>query len=206
MDFDERGNRVSGYGQLLVMSKRGRGRPRKLDTTELDKIALSKPANDFPLFQQKRGRGRPRKLDTTELDKIALSKPANDFPLFQQKRGRGRPRKNPVEAEEQVPSTLADTLQSLQKRGRGRPRKNPIELQSKPAGDFLIQEHDPGRPRNNPTELDIPVNLKENHISDVKEKLKLLEIITNGYREIERMDKETQKNVEKLCAMTHNSK
>jgi len=105
MDFDERGNRISGYGQLLVMSKRGRGRPRKLDTTELDKIALSKPANDFPLFQQKRGRGRPRK--------------------------------NPVEAENQVPSKLADTLQSLQKRGRGRPRKNPIELQSKPAGDFF---------------------------------------------------------------------
>ncbi len=174
MDFDERGNRVSGYGQLLVMSKRGRGRPRKLDTTELDKIALSKPANDFPLFQQKRGRGRPRK--------------------------------NPVEAENQVPSKLATTLQSLQKRGRGRPRKNPIELQSKPAGDFLIQKRSRGRPRKNLVESDIPVNLKENYISDVKEKLKLLETITNGYREIERIDKETQKNVEKLCAMMHNSK
>jgi len=143
MDFDERGNRVSGYGQLLVMSKRGRGRPKKLDTVELDKIALSKPANDFPPFQQKRGRGRPR--------------------------------------------------------------KNPIEPQSKPAGDFLIQKHR-GRPRKNPVESDIPVNLKENYISDVKEKLKLLETITNGYREIERIDKETQKNVEKLCTMTHNSK
>jgi len=167
MDFDERGNRVSSYGQLLVMSKRGPGRPKKLDTAELDKIALSKPANDFPLFQQKRGRGRPRK-NPIELQ----SKPANDFPLFQQKRGRGRP------------------------------RKNPIELQSKPAGDFLIQKRSRGRPRKNPVESDIPVNLKENYISDVKEKLKLLETITNGYREIERIDKETQKNVEKLCGMT----
>jgi len=134
MDFDERGNRVSNYGQLLVMSKRGRGRPKKLDMAELDKIALSKPANDFPLFQQKRGRGRPR--------------------------------------------------------------KNPIEP-SKPASDFLIKKRR-GRPRKNPIEPDIPVNLKENHISDVKEKLKLLETITNGYREIERIDKETRKNVEKL--------
>ena len=168
MDFDERGNRVSGYGQLLVMSKRGPGRPKKLDTVKLDKIAVSKPANDFPLFQQKRSRGRPRK--------------------------------NPVEAENQVPSKLADTLQSLQKRGRGRPRKNPIELQSKPAGDFLIQKRGRVDPRKNLVESDIPVNLKENYISDVKEKLKLLETITNGYREIERIDKETQKNVEKLCA------
>ena len=144
MDFDERGNRVSGYGQLLVMSKRGPGRPKKLDTAELDKIALSKPANDCPPFQQKSGRGRPR--------------------------------------------------------------KNPVELQSKPAGDFLIQKRSRGRPRKNLVESDIPVNLKENYISDVKEKLKLLETITNGYREIERIDKETQKNVEKLCAMMHNSK
>ncbi len=146
MDFDERGNRISGYGQLLVMSKRGRGRPRKLDTTELDKIALTKPANDFPLFQQKRGRGRPRK--------------------------------NPTEQ----------------------------QTQSKPAGDFLVQKRGPGRPRKNPVESEIQINLKENYISDVKEKLKLLESITNGYREIERIDEATQKNVEKLCAMMHNSK
>jgi len=151
MNFDEQGNRVSGYGQLLVMSNRGRGRPRKLDTAELDKVAL-------------------RKLDTAELDKVALNEPANDCPPFQQKRGRGRP------------------------------RKNPIELQSKPAGDFLIQKRGREDPRKNLVESDIPVNLKENYISDVKEKLKLLETITNGYREIERIDKETQKNVEKLCA------
>jgi len=173
MDFDERGNRISGYGQLLVMSKRGRERPRKLDTAELDKIALSKPANDFPLFQQKRGRGRPRK---NPIEQQTQSKPASDF--------------------------------LIQKRGRGRPRKNPIEqqTQSKPASDFLIQKRGPGRTRKNPVESDIPVNLKENYILDVKEKLKLLETITNGYREIERMDEATQKNVEKLCAMMHNSK
>jgi len=146
MDFDERGKRTPSYGQLLVMSKRGPGRPRKLDTAEFDKIALTKPANDFPLFQQKRGRGRPRK--------------------------------NPTEQ----------------------------QTQSKPAGDFLVQKRGPGRPRKNPVESEIQINLKENYISDVKEKLKLLETITNGYREIERIDKETQKNVEKLCAMIHNSK
>ncbi len=176
MDFDERGNRVSGYGQLLVMSKRGPGRPKKLDAAELDKIALSRSANNFPLFQQKRGRGRPRK--------------------------------NPVESENQAPNKLAATLLSLQKRGRGRPRKNPIEqqTQSKPAGDFLIQKRGRGRPRKNPVESEIQINLQENHISDIKEKLKLLETITDQYREIQRIDEETLKNVEKLCAMMHNSK
>ncbi len=149
MNFDERGIRIPRYDQLLVMSRRGPGRPKKLDTAELDKIALSRSANDFPLFQQKRGRGRPRK--------------------------------NPVESVNQAPNKQAATLLSLQKRGRGRPRKNPVESE-------------------------IQINLKENYISDVKEKLKLLETITNGYMEIERMDKETQKNVEKLCAMIHNSK
>jgi len=79
------------------------------------------------------------------------------------------------------PNKQATTLLSLQKRGRGRPRKNPVESE-------------------------IQINLKENYISDVKEKLKLLETITYEYREIERIDKETQKNVEKLCAMMHNSK
>jgi len=200
MDFDERGNRISGYGQLLVMSKRGRGRPRKLDTTELDKIALSKPANDFPLFQQKRGRGRPRK---NPIEQQTQSKPASDFLI--QKRGRGRPRKNPIDQQTQS-KPASDFL--IQKRGRGRPRKNPIEqqTQSKPASDFLIQKHGRGRTRKNPVESEIQINLKENYILDVKEKLKLLETITNGYREIERMDEATQKNVEKLCAMMHNSK
>jgi len=203
MDFDERGNRISGYGQLLVMSKRGPGRPKKLDTAELDKIALSKPANDFPLFQQKRGRGRPRKNSIEP-----QSKPANDFPLFQQKRGRGRPRKlDTAELDKISLSKPANDFPLFQqKRGRGRPRKNPIEPQSKPADDFLIQKHGRRRTRKNPVESDIQINLKEKYISDVKEKLKLLETITNGYREIERIDKETQKNVEKLCAMTHNSK
>ena len=118
MNFNKQGKRLSRNAQLLVMSMRDPDRP---------------------------------KLDTTKLDRIALSKEANDLPLFQQKRGRGRPRKNPVESE-------------------------------------------------------IQINLKENYISDIKEKLKLLETITNGYREIERIDKETQKNVEKLCALMRNSK
>jgi len=37
-------------------------------------------------------------------------------------------------------------------------------------------------------ELEIQTKLKENHIVDINEKLKLLEIITNGYREIQRLD------------------
>ena len=147
MDFNKQGKRLSRNAQLLVMSMRDPDRP-KLDTAELDRIALSKEANDLPLFQQKRGRGRPRK---NPIEQQTQSKPANDLPLFQQKRGRGRPRKNPVESE-------------------------------------------------------IQKNLKENYILDIKENLKLLETITNGYREIERIDKETQKNVEKLCALMRNSK
>ena len=147
MDFNKQGKRLSRNAQLLVMSMRDPDRP-KLDTAELDRVALSKPANDLPPFQQKRGRGRPRK---NPIEQQTQSKPANDLPLFQQKRGRGRPRKNPVESE-------------------------------------------------------IQKNLKENYILDIKENLKLLETITNGYREIERIDKETQKNVEKLCALMRNSK
>ncbi len=147
MDFNKQGKRLSRNAQLLVMSMRDPDRP-KLDTAELDRVALSKPANDLPPFQQKRGRGRPRK---NPIEQQTQSKEANDLPLFQQKRGRGRPRKNPVESE-------------------------------------------------------IQKNLKENYILDIKENLKLLETITNGYKEIERIDKETQKNVEKLCALMHNSK
>ena len=70
----------------------------------------------------------------------------------------------------------------------------------------LVQEkRGRGRPRKI-VELEVKTELKENDILDIKEKLKLLETITNGYKEIERLDKETQKNVEKLCAMIHNSK
>jgi len=34
MNFDERGIRIPRYDQLLVMSKRGPGRPKKLDTAD----------------------------------------------------------------------------------------------------------------------------------------------------------------------------
>jgi len=200
MEFNKQGKKLSSNAQLLVMSMHDPDRP-KLDTATLDKIALSKESNDLPVFQQKRGRGRPRKnpveseiqidlkenyisdikekLDTAELDKIALSKPANDLPEFQQKRGRGRPRKNPIV--QQTQSKPANDLPEFQQqRGRGRPRKNTVESE-------------------------IQIDLKENYILDIKENLKLLEIITNGYREIERIDKETQKNVKKLCALMHNA-
>jgi len=188
MEFNKQGKKLSSNAQLLLMSMHDPDRP-KLDTATLDKIALSKPANDLPEFQQKRGRGRPRKnpveseiqinlkenyisdikekLDTAELDKIALSKPANDLP------------KNPIVQQTQI-EPANDLPEFQQQRGRGRPRKNTVESE-------------------------IQIDLKENYILDIKENLKLLEIITNGYREIERIDKETQKNVKKLCALMHNA-
>jgi len=176
MDFNKQGKKISSNAQLLLMSMRVPDRP-KLDTAELDKIALNKPANDLPLLQQKRGRGRPRK---NPIDQQTQRTTANDLPLLQQKRGRGRPRKNPID--QQTQRTTANDLPLFQqKRGRGRPRKNPIESE-------------------------IQMNRKENYILDIKENLKLLETIINGYKEIERIDKETQKNVEKLCALMHNSK
>ena len=116
------------------------------------------------------------KFDTEKLDKIALSMSEKEFPLVPQKRGRGRPRKNPIEQQ----SKPLDSPPVPQKRGRGRPRKI--------------------------MEPEIQINLKENYSLDINEKLKLLETITHGYKEIQRLDKETQKNVKKLCAMIHNLK
>ena len=118
-----------------------------------------------------------QKFDTIELDKIALSKSVDDVPLLEPKRGRGRPRKNPIEQTQSKPN---DVPLLQEKRSRGRPKKI--------------------------VESEIQIKIKENYNLDIKEKLKLLETITNGYKEIQRIDKETQKNVEKLCAMIHNSK
>ena len=91
-----------------------------------------------------------------------------------------------------------------------RPKFDTVELDkialSKPDDVPLLQEkRGRGRPRKT-VESEIQIEIKENHNADIKEKLKLLETITNGYKEIQRLDKETQKNVEKLCAMIHNSK
>ncbi len=84
--------------------------------------------------------------------------------LMAKKRVRGRPKKLIAEFENQVTSNPASASLLLpKKRGRGRPRKNPIESDNK-------------------------VTIKPNYISDVKEKLKLLETITNGYKKIERLD------------------
>ena len=118
-----------------------------------------------------------QKFDTVELDKIALSKSVDDVPLLEPKHGRGRPRKNPIEQTQSKPN---DVPLLQEKRSRGRPKKI--------------------------VESEIQIKIKENYNLDIKEKLKLLETITNGYKEIQRIDKETQKNVEKLCAMIHNSK
>lgn len=121
MQFDKQGRRITSYGQMSM------------------------------LIPKKRGRGRPRKLETAILEKIATSKPANVSQLVPKKRGRGRPRKYPAESENEA-------------------------------------------------------TIKLNYIAGVKEKLKLLETIVSSYKEIERIDKETLKNVDKFCALVHNSK
>ncbi len=200
MEFNKQGKKLSSNAQLLLMSMRDPDRP-KLDTATLDKIALSKPANDLPLFQEKRGRGRPRKNPIVQQTQ---SKPANDLPLFQEKRGRGRPRKNPVESEIQI--NLKENYISDIKEKLDTAELDKIAL-SKPANNLpeFQQQRGRGRPRKNTVESEIQIDLKENYILDIKENLKLLEIITNGYREIERIDKETQKNVKKLCALMHNA-
>jgi len=103
-----------------------------------------------------------------------------------------RPRKNPVE------NKPFDLTSLPEKRGRGRPRKNPVE--NKPFDLLSLQKSG----IKNPVESKIQINLKEDYILDVKEKLELLEIITNGYKEIQRIDQETRKNIKKLCSMINN--
>jgi len=115
MEFNRQGRKISSNAQMLLMSFRDQDRA-KLDTVELDKIALSKLTNDVLLSLEKRGRGRPRKNPIEQTQ----SKP-DDVPLLQEKRGRGRPRKI--------------------------------------------------------VESEIQTELKENHMPDIKEKLKLLETI-----------------------------
>jgi len=135
------------------------------------------------------------KFDTTKFDttkfEIAQNKPF-DLTSLPEKRGRGRPRKNPVE------NKPFDLTSLPEKRGRGRPRKNPVE--NKPFDLLSLQKSG----IKNPVESKIQINLKEDYILDVKEKLELLEIITNGYKEIQRIDQETRKNIKKLCSMINN--
>lgn len=152
MQFDRQGRRITSFGQMsmVVQKKRHRGRPSKLETAILDKIATIKPANVSSLIPKKRGRGRPRKYPV-ESENDAATKPSNVSLLLPKKRGRGRPRKYTVESENEA-------------------------------------------------------TIKPNYIAGVKEKLKLLEAIVSAYKEIEKIDKETQKNVEKFCALVHNSK
>ena len=131
--------------------------------------------------------------------------------LMAKKRVRGRPKKLIAEFENQVTSNPASASLLLpKKRGRGRPRKYPLESDtettSKPDSTFLLKKRGRGRPRKNPIESDNKVTIKPNYISDVKEKLKLLETILGGYKEIQKIEKETQKNVEKFCILANNSK
>ena len=61
-----------------------------------------------------------------------------------------------------------------------------------------------GRPRKYPAKSENEATIKPNYIAGVKAKLKLLETIVSAYKEIEKTDKETQKNVEKFCALVYN--
>ena len=139
--------------------KKGRGRPRKVETVEMKveqpkkKAGRPKKVVETPIIEEKRGRGRPRKEETTEVKpvetkhrgrprkEIAEEKPAV-------KKGRGRPRKVET-AEVKVeqpkksvgrPKKVAEAPVIEEKRGRGRPKKT--EIQPK-----VEEKRGRGRPR-----------------------------------------------------------
>jgi hypothetical protein len=80
-----------------IPKKRGRGRPRKSESTLIPYLK-SKAPQQAPI---KRGRGRPRKTDSVTGASLIPKQPQLETPI---KRGRGRPRKE--EKQKQVESRL----------------------------------------------------------------------------------------------------
>ena len=101
--------------------------------------------------------------------------------LMTKKRGPGRPRKYVAESDETTSKPNNISLLLTKKRGPGRPRK-----------------YETAEPHKEDTN-------KPDKITDVKTKLKLLEKIASAYREIEKIEKENQKNIEKFCFSVYNS-
>jgi len=142
-----------GLSSISASVKRGRGRPRKSDTSVLLKRGRGRPRKSESLATAsapvKRGRGRPRKSDAPTVSAKG--------PKVIVKRGRGRPKKSDV-------AQVTDEATSAVKRGRGRPRKASIEDATVPVkyrrGRGHLKESEPladdvvkrgrGRPRKNP--------------------------------------------------------
>jgi len=110
-----------------------------------------------------------------------------------------------------IPSFGQMSMLIPKNRGRGRPRKLETVMldktaTSKPANIFplLTKKRGRGRPRKYPAKSENEATIKPNYIAGVKAKLKLLETIVSAYKEIEKTDKETQKNVEKFYALVYN--
>lgn len=142
-----------GSSSISAPVKRGRGRPRKSDTSVLVKRGRGRPRKSEPIAAAsapvKRGRGRPRKSDAPTVSAKG--------PKVVVKRGRGRPRKSDV-------AQVTDETTSAVKRGRGRPRKASVEDATVPVkyrrGRGHLKESEApvggvvkrgrGRPRKNP--------------------------------------------------------
>jgi hypothetical protein len=142
-----------GSSTISAPGKRGRGRPRKSDTSLLPKRGRGRPRKSESIAAAsasvKRGRGRPRKSDAP-----AVSAKGSKVIV---KRGRGRPKKSDV-------AQATDEMTSAVKRGRGRPSKASIEdatvpvkyrrgrghhKDSEPLVDDVVKRGR-GRPRKNP--------------------------------------------------------
>ena len=120
-----------------VVSKRGRGRPKKLSSSTGSVSVQHATSTDDEDSKPKRGRGRPRKYPVkpkTQED----SKP---------KRGRGRPRKQP--STDEVSADYSEEEKRTPKRGRGRPRKIQKLTESQEITDFTepVRKKSRGRPK-----------------------------------------------------------
>lgn len=111
-----------------------------------------------------------------------------------------------------IPRISQLSLLMTKKRRPGRPRKYDVEsdkeVTSKPnnISVLLTKRRGPGRPRKYETsESHKEATIKLDKITDVKTKLKLLEKMLTAYKEIEKIEKENQKNIEKFCSLVHSS-
>ena len=167
--------------------KKGRGRPRKVDTQP-------------PPAEEKKGRGRPKKVDTQPEEPIeekkgrGRPKKVETKPVQQTevKKGRGRPRKvdtQPAPAEEkkgrgrpkkvETPSSPVE-----EKKGRGRPKKAET-----PASQPVAQSKGRGRPRK-------VENVDLNNIKDIKDIDEYLKKIDNAIAEENAKLQESKKELD----------
>jgi len=151
-----------------VEQKKGRGRPRKVVQEQVNATVQQKKPVGRPRkaeteikapVEQKKGRGRPRKVET---------KPVQ---VVENKAGRGRPRKT-----ETTPAQPAEV-----KKGRGRPRK--VETQP------VEQKKGRGRPKK-------VENVDLNNIKDIKDIDEYLKKIDNAIAEESAKIQESKKELD----------